>query len=130
MWRTATTQHLVKDAHALIAWGLPSAILVLRLQQFLCTVKLRAEPDHQPHPSVPPRLCPPGSSSYLDVTSPEVRSWWATQFTPDKYQGSTKHLYIWNDMNEPSVFNGPEITMHKDVLHHGDVEHRWGLCMW
>lgn len=65
-----------------------------------------------------------GSSSYLDVTSPEVRAWWATQFTPDMYKGSTKHLYIWNDMNEPSVFNGPEITMHKDILHHGDVEHR------
>ena len=27
-------------------------------------------------------------------------------------------------MNEPSVFNGPEITMHKDALHHGGVEHR------
>jgi alpha-glucosidase (family GH31 glycosyl hydrolase) len=67
---------------------------------------------------------PPGSSSYLDMTSPQVRAWWATQFTPDRYAGSTKHLYIWNDMNEPSVFNGPEITMHKDVLHHGNVEHR------
>lgn len=73
-----------------------------------------------------------GSSSYLDVTNPEVRAWWATQFTPDKYQGSTKHLYIWNDMNEPSVFNGPEITMHKDVLHHNNVEHRCGhsMCVW
>lgn len=68
--------------------------------------------------------CWPGSSSYLDVTNPEVRGWWAQQFTPDRYQGSTKHLYIWNDMNEPSVFNGPEITMKKDHLHFGDVEHR------
>ncbi|KAF6258577.1 glycosyl hydrolases family 31-domain-containing protein [Scenedesmus sp. NREL 46B-D3] len=68
--------------------------------------------------------CWPGSSSYLDVTSPEVRAWWARQFTPDRYKGSTKHLYIWNDMNEPSVFNGPEITMKKDHLHFGDVEHR------
>jgi alpha 1,3-glucosidase len=59
------------------------------------------------------------------VTNPEVRAWWAQQFTPDRYQGSTKHLYIWNDMNEPSVFNGPEITMKKDNLHFGDVEHRW-----
>jgi alpha 1,3-glucosidase len=67
---------------------------------------------------------PAGSSSYLDVTSPEVRGWWAQQFTPDHYKGSTKHLYIWNDMNEPSVFNGPEITMKKDHLHFGDVEHR------
>eukprot|EP00879_Flechtneria_rotunda_P012458 GHRR01013010.1.p1 GENE.GHRR01013010.1~~GHRR01013010.1.p1 ORF type:complete len:687 (+),score=194.43 GHRR01013010.1:1218-3278(+) len=68
--------------------------------------------------------CWPGSSSYLDVTSPVVREWWATQFTPNKYKGSTKDLYIWNDMNEPSVFNGPEITMHKDIVHFGDVEHR------
>ena len=27
-------------------------------------------------------------------------------------------------MNEPSVFNGPEITMQKDLIHHGGVEHR------
>jgi len=27
-------------------------------------------------------------------------------------------------MNEPSVFNGPEITMHKDCLHYGGWEHR------
>jgi len=25
---------------------------------------------------------------------------------------------------QPSVFHGPEITMHKDALHHGDWEHR------
>ena len=68
--------------------------------------------------------CWPGSSSYLDQTSPNVRSWWADQFAVDKYVGSTKNLYIWNDMNEPSVFNGPEITMHKDSLHFNGVEHR------
>ena len=27
-------------------------------------------------------------------------------------------------MNEPSVFNGPEITMHKDAVHYGNWEHR------
>ena len=27
-------------------------------------------------------------------------------------------------MNEPSVFNGPEITMHKDIPHGGGWEHR------
>jgi alpha-glucosidase (family GH31 glycosyl hydrolase) len=41
--------------------------------------------------------------------SPEVRDWWATQFLPGGYPGATPHLYIWNDMNEPSVFNGPEV---------------------
>lgn len=76
----------------------------------------------------PPPTFPPGSSSYLDVTNPEVRQWWSQQFTLDRYQGSTKHLYIWNDMNEPSVFNGPEITMSKDLKHSGDVEHRC-VCM-
>lgn len=32
-------------------------------------------------------------------------------------------MYTWNDMNEPSVFNGPEVTMHKDALH-GNWENR------
>ena len=68
--------------------------------------------------------CWAGSSSYLDVTRPEVRAWWAEQFQMGVYQGMTRHLYIWNDMNEPSVFNGPEITMQKDLLHSGNVEHR------
>lgn len=27
-------------------------------------------------------------------------------------------------MNEPSVFNGPEVTMLKDNVHHGGWEHR------
>ncbi|KAL4422944.1 hypothetical protein ABPG75_009141 [Micractinium tetrahymenae] len=68
--------------------------------------------------------CWPGSSSYLDMLSPTVRDWWAEQYSTKVYQGSTKNLYIWNDMNEPSVFNGPEITMHKDNLHAGGAEHR------
>ena len=53
--------------------------------------------------------CWPGSSSYLDVTSPEIRKWWASKFALEEYKGSTSTLYIWNDMNEPSVFNGPEV---------------------
>ena len=61
---------------------------------------------------------------YLDVTNPDVRSWWASKFALDSYKGSTPDLYVWNDMNEPSVFNGPEITMQKDLIHHGEVEHR------
>ena len=55
------------------------------------------------------RWCWPGSSSYLDMLNPAARDWWAAQFALSKYKGSTKHLYVWNDMNEPSVFNGPEV---------------------
>ncbi|EXB31245.1 Neutral alpha-glucosidase AB [Morus notabilis] len=68
--------------------------------------------------------CWPGSSSYLDVLNPEIRSWFAEKFSIENYVGSTPSLYIWNDMNEPSVFNGPEITMPRDALHQGGVEHR------
>lgn len=68
--------------------------------------------------------CWPGSSSYPDMLNPEIRSWWADKFLYENYIGSTPSLYIWNDMNEPSVFNGPEITMPRDTLHMGGVEHR------
>eukprot|EP00117_Sycon_ciliatum_P017449 scpid32873/ scgid16435/ Neutral alpha-glucosidase AB; Alpha-glucosidase 2; Glucosidase II subunit alpha len=68
--------------------------------------------------------CWPGSSSWIDFTSPDIRKWWAEQLSLSRYSGSTTSLFTWNDMNEPSVFNGPEITMHKDAKHHGDWEHR------
>ncbi|KAF8027470.1 hypothetical protein BT93_E0391 [Corymbia citriodora subsp. variegata] len=68
--------------------------------------------------------CWPGSSSYIDMLNPEIRSWWADKFSFENYVGSTPTLYIWNDMNEPSVFNGPEVTMPRDALHYGGVEHR------
>ncbi|XP_010270270.1 PREDICTED: probable glucan 1,3-alpha-glucosidase [Nelumbo nucifera] len=68
--------------------------------------------------------CWPGSSSYPDTLNPEIRSWWAEKFSFQNYVGSTPSLYIWNDMNEPSVFNGPEVTMPRDAVHYGGVEHR------
>uniref|UniRef100_A0A7S3VF80 Glucosidase II subunit alpha n=2 Tax=Chaetoceros debilis TaxID=122233 RepID=A0A7S3VF80_9STRA len=68
--------------------------------------------------------CWPGSSSYLDFTSAHVRDWWAEQFAYNRYIGSTSSLYTWNDMNEPSVFNGPEVSMQKDLRNLNGVEHR------
>lgn len=68
--------------------------------------------------------CWPGQSSYMDFTSPKVRQWWAEQFSLSRYQGSTLDLFTWNDMNEPSVFNGPEVSMQKDSLSVDGVEHR------
>lgn len=41
---------------------------------------------------------------------PKARLWWAQQFALNKYVGSTMDLFTWNDMNEPSVFNGPEVS--------------------
>lgn len=68
--------------------------------------------------------CWPGNSGYPDFTNPNLRRLWAENFAYDKYVGSTQNLFTWNDMNEPSVFNGPEITMHKDAVHMDDWEHR------
>ncbi|CAE8700193.1 unnamed protein product, partial [Polarella glacialis] len=69
--------------------------------------------------------CWPGTSGYPDFTDPKMRDYWGSQFALDKYKGTNADTYIWNDMNEPSVFNGPEVTMPRDVVHpHGMVEHR------
>lgn len=68
--------------------------------------------------------CWPGSSSYLDFTNSGVRDWWADRFSLEKYTGSTMDLFTWNDMNEPSVFNGPEVSMPKDTKNLEGIEHR------
>ncbi|KAM9466325.1 neutral alpha-glucosidase C isoform 3-T3 [Clarias gariepinus] len=68
--------------------------------------------------------CWPDDSCYLDFSSSRTRSWYARQFSLDNYKGSTESLFVWNDMNEPSVFNGPEQTMPKDVVHFSGWEHR------
>ncbi|CAG8002493.1 unnamed protein product [Penicillium olsonii] len=68
--------------------------------------------------------CWPGSSNWVDCFSPAARAWWATLHKFDKFKGSLQNLFIWNDMNEPSVFNGPDMTMPKDNLHYGNWEHR------
>ncbi|XP_053701962.1 neutral alpha-glucosidase C isoform X3 [Synchiropus splendidus] len=68
--------------------------------------------------------CWPGPSSYLDFSSPHTRAWYSRLFSLDKYEGSTATLHVWNDMNEPSVFSGPEQTMPKDAVHDGGWEHR------
>uniref|UniRef100_A0A8C7ZAV1 Glucosidase II alpha subunit b n=1 Tax=Oryzias sinensis TaxID=183150 RepID=A0A8C7ZAV1_9TELE len=67
--------------------------------------------------------CWPGNAGYPDFTRADMRAWWASMFAYDQYEGSMENLYTWNDMNEPSVFNGPEVTMHKDAVH-GDWENR------
>jgi alpha 1,3-glucosidase len=69
--------------------------------------------------------CWPGTSGYPDFLDPKMREYWGSQFALDKYKGTTEDTYIWNDMNEPSVFNGPEVTMPRDAVHPSAmVEHR------
>lgn len=58
----------------------------------------------------------PGDCVFPDFTSPATREWWA-----GLYQGFMANGIdgIWNDMNEPSVFDGPGGTMPVDNIHRG-----------
>ena len=68
--------------------------------------------------------CWPGSSHWVDCFNPTAIEWWKTLFKYSNFKGTASNSFIWNDMNEPSVFNGPETTMPKDNIHHGGWEHR------
>ena len=68
--------------------------------------------------------CWPGSSHWIDAFNPTARSWWKTLFTYDRFKGTMSNVWLWNDMNEPSVFGGPDMTMPRDNLHHENWEHR------
>ncbi len=58
----------------------------------------------------------PGPCHFPDFTRPEVRLWWATLYKDYMAQGIDG---VWNDMNEPSVFGGPETSMPADNYHKG-----------
>ena len=58
----------------------------------------------------------PGKCAFPDFTQSEVRDWWAElqqEFTDIGVKG------IWNDMNEPAVFNKTD-TMDLKVIHQND----------
>lgn len=68
--------------------------------------------------------CWPGESVWIDTLNPESQPFWNQAH--EKFMLSSKHknLHLWNDMNEPSVFDGPETSAPKDNLHYGQWEHR------
>ncbi|XP_077392790.1 neutral alpha-glucosidase C-like [Festucalex cinctus] len=68
--------------------------------------------------------CWPGESHYPDFSSPHARAWYAKCFALDRYKGSTPSLHVWTDLNEPTVFTGPELTLPKDAVQYGGWEHR------
>lgn len=58
----------------------------------------------------------PGECVFPDFTMPETSRWWGTLYNDFIRTGIDG---VWNDMNEPSVFNGPDGTMPEDNLHRG-----------
>lgn len=68
--------------------------------------------------------CWPGAANWIDCFNPKAIEWWKSLYKYDTFKGTSRNTFIWNDMNEPSVFNGPETTMPKDNIHHDNWEHR------
>jgi alpha-glucosidase len=54
--------------------------------------------------------------SFPDFTRPETRTWWSSLYGDFMAQGIDG---VWNDMNEPSVFDTPNKTMPENNLHRG-----------
>jgi alpha-glucosidase len=59
----------------------------------------------------------PGPSVFPDFTRKSTRKWWGSLYTQFVHDGVSG---FWNDMNEPSVFDGPRGTMPDDVKHRID----------
>jgi mannosyl-oligosaccharide alpha-1,3-glucosidase len=82
--------------------------------------------------------CWPGDSVWVDYFNEGARKFWSELYSFDFFQGTDDSFGIWLDMNEPSVFNGPENTMPKDARHilsngkeiwSKDVKNAYGLMM-
>lgn len=69
---------------------------------------------HRPDGSVYVGKVWPGASVFPDFTDASARKWWGTNFEAFVDDGIAG---FWNDMNEPSVFDGPGGTMPLDTVH-------------
>ncbi len=58
----------------------------------------------------------PGECVFPDFTRPQTRAWWAGLYRKFMAEGVDG---VWNDMNEPSVFNVPGKTMPRLNWHRG-----------
>jgi alpha-glucosidase len=72
---------------------------------------VRAADGSEYHGSVWPGVC-----AFPDFTSPAARAWWGGLYKGFLARGVDG---VWNDMNEPSVFGGPDGTMPESNRHAG-----------
>jgi len=59
----------------------------------------------------------PGPSVFPDFTRQQTRAWWGSLYTQFQRDGADG---FWNDMNEPSIFDSPTLTIPEDVIHRID----------
>ncbi|MDE6357050.1 MAG: alpha-glucosidase, partial [Eubacteriales bacterium] len=67
----------------------------------------------------------PGDSAFPDFSNEECRKWWKEELKNFIKEHNIDG--IWNDMNEPCVFNNDYKTMLEDCIHNSDygvIEHR------
>ncbi len=62
----------------------------------------------------------PGDCVFPDFSNPVARKWWGSNFSVLTDAGVRG---FWNDMNEPSVFDGPGKTVAIDVVHDDNGAH-------
>jgi alpha-glucosidase len=90
----------------------------------------KAEDGDSPDWSKPPRV----NSVFPDFSKPSARAWWGSQYAGLVNDGVAG---IWNDMNEPAVFDTPTGTMPLDVRHdnegaptdHREIHNVYGMEM-
>lgn len=67
----------------------------------------------------------PGDSAFPDFSNKDCREWWKEELK--KFISEHNIDGIWNDMNEPCVFNNDHKTMLESCIHNGDygvIEHK------
>ncbi|ODQ61067.1 glycoside hydrolase family 31 protein [Wickerhamomyces anomalus NRRL Y-366-8] len=69
--------------------------------------------------------CWPGESVWIDTFNPKSYDYWTYLFRNSTgLAGDATNFHIWNDMNEPSIFSGPETSSPKDLVNYGGLEIR------
>lgn len=72
--------------------------------------------DPKSHDKIFVGSCWPGPSVWLDFLQLKVRQFWAALYQYDLLYQTNKNFFVWNDMNEPSVFDKPELTLPKNTM--------------
>jgi alpha 1,3-glucosidase len=82
--------------------------------------------------------CWSGDSSYLDFFNEDTRNYWVNLImTTNNFFFEAQNIHIWNDMNEPSVFEQPDVTLPRKVFftynkskyEHRDAHNAYGYMM-
>ncbi|OBA21044.1 hypothetical protein METBIDRAFT_31664 [Metschnikowia bicuspidata var. bicuspidata NRRL YB-4993] len=111
---------VIVDPHLKTGYGVSDRVELLGIG-----IKTPANATYKGH-------CWPGESVWVDALNPLAQAYWDLLFAfhHGLFLGRHTNVHLWNDMNEPSFFNGPETSSPRDNLHYGAVEHRSVHNLW